>query len=257
MTDRLGEISGHRPSRCRVAASHRTDGPAAHPPRSGAEATLSNGHAYVGGAPRNPTRAAPPADAERQDASAVGFVLHVGLHGASSNALRHAVVEVADALRELAQDALPAAETFVAVTLSAGSDDAVTTVPDARHVMVGLEPDTAHENERHPDVGLRIDCSTRLVAIHGRDIHLTRREFDLLAFLARHPRRVFTRAQLLREVWEYECVVCTRTVDAHVRRLRAKLGEEAYRITTVRGVGYRLDAARHEQLLVDAVSPVA
>lgn len=81
----------------------------------------------------------------------------------------------------------------------------------------------------------------RLVLRDGAPVHLTRREFDLLQFLCEHPRRVFSRAQLLQQVWGYDMVGTERTVDVHVRRLRVKLGECASVIATVRGVGYRLD----------------
>src|SRR5699024_1245279 len=69
---------------------------------------------------------------------------------------------------------------------------------------------------------------------------LTFKEFELLKFLAQHPGRVFTRAQLLQEVWGYDYFGGTRTIDVHVRRLRAKLGaEHESLIGTVRNVGYR------------------
>lgn len=71
-------------------------------------------------------------------------------------------------------------------------------------------------------------------------LDLTFKEFELLKFLAQHPGRVFTRAQLLQEVWGYDYFGGTRTVDVHVRRLRAKLGpEHEALIGTVRNVGYR------------------
>jgi DNA-binding response OmpR family regulator len=71
-------------------------------------------------------------------------------------------------------------------------------------------------------------------------LDLTFKEFELLKFLAQHPGRVFTRAQLLQEVWGYDYFGGTRTVDVHVRRLRAKLGaEHDALIGTVRNVGYR------------------
>jgi len=76
--------------------------------------------------------------------------------------------------------------------------------------------------------------------MHGRSLDLTFKEFELLKFLAQHPGRVFTRAQLLQEVWGYDYFGGTRTVDVHVRRLRAKLGAENEElIGTVRNVGYR------------------
>ena len=74
----------------------------------------------------------------------------------------------------------------------------------------------------------------------GRVLDLTFKEFELLKFLAQHPGRVFTRAHLLQEVWGYDYFGGTRTVDVHVRRLRAKLGpEHEALIGTVRNVGYR------------------
>ena len=73
-----------------------------------------------------------------------------------------------------------------------------------------------------------------------RPLDLTYKEFELLKFLAQHPGRVFTRDQLLREVWGYDYFGGTRTVDVHVRRLRAKLGSEyESMIGTVRQVGYK------------------
>ncbi|WSN14845.1 winged helix-turn-helix domain-containing protein [Micromonospora sp. NBC_01699] len=91
---------------------------------------------------------------------------------------------------------------------------------------------------------LRILAGSRKVLRDGAPIPLTRLEYDLLVFLAEHPRRVFTRLQLLNSVWGYEHAIA-RTVDVHVRRLRAKVGEAVPLVTTVYGVGYRLaDEAR-------------
>jgi two-component system, OmpR family, response regulator len=77
--------------------------------------------------------------------------------------------------------------------------------------------------------------------LDGVELPLTRREFDLLLYLAEHPRRVFSRVQLLQAVWGYDFNGGGRTVDVHVRRLRQKLGSTGPSISTVRGVGYRLD----------------
>ena len=77
--------------------------------------------------------------------------------------------------------------------------------------------------------------------MHGRPLDLTYKEFELLRFLATHPDRVFTREQLLSEVWGYDYFGGTRTVDVHVRRLRAKLGDLESLIGTVRNVGYRFN----------------
>jgi DNA-binding response OmpR family regulator len=75
---------------------------------------------------------------------------------------------------------------------------------------------------------------------------LTFKEFELLKFLAQHPGRVFTRDQLLSEVWGYDYFGGTRTVDVHIRRLRSKLGELDALIGTVRHVGYRFTATPEE-----------
>ncbi|HEV2450304.1 MAG TPA: response regulator transcription factor [Streptosporangiaceae bacterium] len=87
---------------------------------------------------------------------------------------------------------------------------------------------------------LAIDEATYSARLRGRMLDLTFKEFELLKFLAQHPGRVFTRAHLLQEVWGYDYFGGTRTVDVHVRRLRAKLGpEHEALIGTVRNVGYR------------------
>ncbi|MFF5225859.1 winged-helix domain-containing protein [Dactylosporangium sp. NPDC000521] len=88
---------------------------------------------------------------------------------------------------------------------------------------------------------LRIDPDTYSAKLKGRALDLTYKEFELLRFLARHPGRVYTRDQLLREVWGFDYFGGHRTVDVHVRRLRAKLGSEyESMIGTVRQVGYTL-----------------
>jgi DNA-binding response OmpR family regulator len=91
--------------------------------------------------------------------------------------------------------------------------------------------------------GLSIDAATREVSKAGRPLTLTAREFDLLWFLASHPRRVFSRSQLMDRVWGYESAVDTGTVTVHVRRLREKIEDDPSkptRLETVWGVGYRL-----------------
>lgn len=93
--------------------------------------------------------------------------------------------------------------------------------------------------------GLVIDESTYSARLEDRTLDLTFKEFELVKFLAQHPGRVFTRQQLLQEVWGYDYFGGTRTVDVHVRRLRAKLGSEHETlIGTVRNVGYRFVATK-------------
>jgi len=92
---------------------------------------------------------------------------------------------------------------------------------------------------------LAIDEATYTARLRHRALDLTFKEFELLKFLAQHPGRVFTRAHLLQEVWGYDYFGGTRTVDVHVRRLRAKLGvEHEALIGTVRNVGYRFVPAK-------------
>ncbi len=98
----------------------------------------------------------------------------------------------------------------------------------------GLQPDLI---EYGP---LLLNLETYQAAVAGRVLDLTYMEYELLRFLSTHPGKVFTRETLLNRVWGYEYYGGARTVDVHVRRLRAKLGEEhAHLIQTVRSVGYR------------------
>jgi DNA-binding response OmpR family regulator len=88
--------------------------------------------------------------------------------------------------------------------------------------------------------GVEVEETTYTARLDGRVLDLTFKEFELLKYVAQHPGRVFTRQQLLQEVWGYDYFGGTRTVDVHVRRLRAKLGpEHEALIGTVRNVGYR------------------
>jgi len=91
-----------------------------------------------------------------------------------------------------------------------------------------------------------IDESSYTAKIKGRVLDLTFKEFELLKYLAQHPGRVFTRSQLLQEIWGYDYFGGTRTVDVHIRRLRSKLGPEFESvIDTVRNVGYRFSTSNN------------
>ena len=90
--------------------------------------------------------------------------------------------------------------------------------------------------------GITIDEVSYSAKIHGQPMDLTFKEFELLKFLVQQPGRVFTRDQLLSEVWGYDYFGGTRTVDVHIRRLRAKLGDLESLIGTVRNVGYRFNS---------------
>ncbi|HXH57147.1 response regulator transcription factor [Iamia sp.] len=112
-----------------------------------------------------------------------------------------------------------------------------------RHLLWRAGSGSGPEMIEYRDLALNLE--TYQAAIDGRPLDLTYMEYELLKFLAQHPGRVFTRETLLSRVWGYEYYGGARTVDVHVRRLRAKLGEEnAGLITTVRSVGYRFGQSR-------------
>jgi DNA-binding response OmpR family regulator len=143
---------------------------------------------------------------------------------------------------------------WAAVSPDWGADDVILTTAgpgevEARiRIAVGratAQPGPAAEEVRSGE--LVIDEATYSARIRGAALDLTFKEFELLKFLAQHPRRVFSRSQLLQEVWGYDYFGGTRTVDVHVRRLRAKLGpENEALIGTVRNVGYKFVPAKHE-----------
>ena len=112
-----------------------------------------------------------------------------------------------------------------------------------RHLMV-TDVDL-HRAELVEYGELTLNLETYQAVISGRPLDMTYMEYELLKFLAQNPGKVFTREMLLSRVWGYEYYGGARTVDVHVRRLRAKLGEEyAGLIQTVRSVGYRFGQSR-------------
>lgn len=137
---------------------------------------------------------------------------------------------------------------LAAIKSSWGFDDWV--LPRARpaeletRLRLCAERSNSSRSSRARIGDLAIDEETYIVRLRGKPLDLTFREFELLKYLANNPGRVFTRSQLLQQVWGYDYFGGTRTVDVHIRRLRAKLGTEYEQlIGTVRGVGYKLDPA--------------
>ena len=133
------------------------------------------------------------------------------------------------------------------LTADWGVDDVLLDTAGPAEVEARLRIARSRIEEAEPEEDLpitageiTIDESSYSARLGGRALDLTYKEFDLLKYLAQHPGRVFTRAQLLQEVWGYDYFGGTRTVDVHIRRLRAKLGtDHETLIGTVRNVGYR------------------
>ena len=139
-----------------------------------------------------------------------------------------------------------------AVTAEWGVDDVVLSMAGPAEVdaRIRLALDRQGDEERSSKIsasGIVIDEASYSAKSRGRSLDLTFKEFELLRFLALHPGRVFTREQVLSEVWGYDYFGGTRTVDVHVRRLRAKLGDQESVIGTVRNVGYRFNEDKDDK----------
>ena len=133
--------------------------------------------------------------------------------------------------------------------LELGADDYISKPFSARELAARLRAilrrsTPAEAPERIPQLTfgpISVDLDMHTARVDGQLVDLTRREFELLAYFLKNPRRVLTREKILQQVWGLEYLGESRTIDAHVRRVRAKLGEAAAaHIETVVGVGYRL-----------------
>ncbi|GAB3253252.1 winged helix-turn-helix domain-containing protein [Kineosporia babensis] len=111
----------------------------------------------------------------------------------------------------------------------------------ARAAALTPVPATDPPAPREPGEPFDVDTTRRTLELDGEPVELTRREFDLLAFLERHRGQALGRDELMRAVWHTGYISGDRTIDVHVRRLRVKLGHHADRLVTLRGYGYRLD----------------
>ncbi len=135
--------------------------------------------------------------------------------------------------------------------LELGADDYIVKPFSPREVVLRvkavlrrLEPSLGETGEAIEINGLALDPTSRTVEVKDKQVSLTAKEFDLLHFLMRHPRQVFSRDQLLDQVWGYDFFGDASTVTVHVRRLREKVESDPSsprRLVTVWGVGYKFD----------------
>ena len=138
------------------------------------------------------------------------------------------------------------AEEFSEVAaFEAGADDFIAKPIKPRALLSRLAAVVRRDQEPHTTVeaidinGLRIDRTAFAVYQDGRKITLPKKEFELLAFLAATPHKVFSRDELLQNIWGNDVFVLARTVDVHVRKVREKVGE--HHIQTIKGVGYKFN----------------
>ena len=138
-----------------------------------------------------------------------------------------------------------AAEIDRVLGLELGADDYVTKPFSPRELLLRVKgllrrgAATEEKADRLTIGELNIDIPRHSVTVKGKSVELTATEFKLITVLAQRRGRVQSREQLLQDVWEYDNLIDTRTVDTHMRRLREKLGAAAKYLDTVRGVGYR------------------
>jgi two-component system phosphate regulon response regulator PhoB len=132
------------------------------------------------------------------------------------------------------------------VGLELGADDYVTKPFSPREVVLRVKSvlrRRSYSQDEEPTLesgSLRLDVPEHRFTLAGAEVFLTATEFRLMRVLMSRPGRAFARSRLLSDVWGYSEDVASRTVDTHIRRLRRKLGDEAERVETVVGVGYRL-----------------
>lgn len=183
-----------------------------------------------------------------------GFVLWVGVDPDGLDQRTAEIVELAEALGELARELLPTAETFTALSLGepagrtrGGGGQRTGDLGALRDRLAHLQlvertpvaQDTAQPAVSAPR--LSIDLPSRRVSVHGVEQRLTYKEFELLAYLVSSAGRVVPRSELFASVWQSRATEPgSRTIDVHVRRLRDKLGLQL-EILTVRGAGYRFE----------------
>ena len=202
----------------------------------------------------SPTTQLRPVSTEQGERYAVAaIVVQEVADGAGTTELTELASRLADEARRLLLEDRPGSTVTAAVAISDSPAERARPAQPTQPTNHRVEPtqpahraEPAHPAEPpgpRPDAGLHIDRHAYRVSVDGHPVELSYREFELLAFLAEHPGRVFSRRQLVGSVWN-GADVGSRTVDVHVRRLRMKLGPYAAGIVTVRNVGYRYEPSR-------------
>ncbi|HEY0247282.1 MAG TPA: winged helix-turn-helix domain-containing protein [Gryllotalpicola sp.] len=186
-----------------------------------------------------------------------GFVLYVGIDEAKAEAAGTDLGRIVEALKQLTAELAPASETYAAVALApAGAGGR-----DVDVVRLALQDPAAIAKHRHTAVvdddedraasGVVVDISRKRLVLDNQTVALTYKEFELLQYLVLREGRTIERAELIESLWTAagdEEVPNERTIDVHIRRLRAKLGRYEDIVRTVRGIGYRFD--RHADVAI-------
>ena len=201
-------------------------------------------------APEQPaTRALPAGTAPR------GFALYVGIDEAKAAASGVSLGVLVEALRRTLSDLAPAAETYATVALapvgSGGRDVDVVRLALHEPSAVARTKEDEPEDDEPAAGGVVVDISRKRVLIDGESAAFTFKEFELLQYLVLREGRTIERTELVTSLWQGtsdEDAPGERTIDVHVRRLRAKLGRYEDIVRTVRGVGYRFD--RHADVVI-------
>ena len=207
----------------------------------------------VAPAPEAPAAEAPRLRAVPQGTEARGFVLYVGIDEIKAASAGTDLSAIVEQLKQLAQQLVPTAETHAAVALApvgAGGRD----VDVVRLALQDPSALAKHRQVEEPEEkaasGVIVDLSRKRVLIDDEPAALTYKEFELLQFLILRESQTIARAQLISTLWSAEDDEAPneRTIDVHIRRLRAKLGVYEDVVRTVRGIGYRYD--RHPDVSV-------
>lgn len=204
---------------------------------------------------------APKLQAVPTETEARGFALYVGIDEATAAAAGVSLTDLVAALRKTVAELVPAAaqETYAAVALApkgiGGSNIDATRIAlrDPRAIDRLTAPKASRGDSNRPALGVTIDLTRQKVFVDGNVAGLTEKEFALLTYLIENTGETISRQEIVDVVWAGEAsgsIPNERTIDVHVRRLRAKLGIYEDIVRTVRGGGYRFDT--HPDVLIEA-----